>query len=241
MKKIGLLGGMSWESTSHYYDAINKRTKEILGGFHSAEIILYSVDFEVIEKLQSIGDWDGQASILKEAAKIIELAGADFLVVCSNTMHKVASEIERAIKIPLLHIVDATAEQLLIDGIDKIGLIGTSFTMKEDFYKKKLENNYGIAVIVPNHSDQKKINNVIYNELCQGIVDDNSREDYLNIIEKLAVNGAQAVVLGCTEIGMLISSEDANVPLYDTTLIHSRCAVDYALASSGMRNETKHI
>jgi len=228
MKTIGLLGGMSWESTLGYYRAINEGVKKILGGLHSAKIVMYSVDFEPIEKLQHAGNWKGTAKILSEAALRIQAAGADFLLICTNTMHKVAPEIEAAIKIPLLHIADATAEILVNEGIKSVGLLGTAFTMEQEFYKGRLINNYGLQVLVPNEDDIQIVHRIIYQELCLGKIESESKTEYLRIIDTLAVQGAEAVILGCTEIGMLVNQTDTNVRLLDTTAIHAEKAVEYA-------------
>lgn len=232
MKTIGLLGGMSWESTVGYYRAINEGIKKACGGLHSAKIAMYSVDFEPIEKLQHEGDWEGTARILSEAAVNIQAAGADFLVICTNTMHKVASQIERAIAIPLLHIADATAEILLQDKINNVGLLGTAFTMEQDFYKGRLSRGYGTRVLVPNQSDREIIHKIIYQELCLGQIESASKAEYLRIIDSLASQGAEAVILGCTEIGMLVSQNDTDVRLLDTTAIHAAKAVQLALSPS---------
>lgn len=229
MKTIGMLGGMSWESTASYYKAINNGVKNALGGLHSAKICLYSVDFDEIEKLQHQGLWDETADILSQAAKSIEAGGADFLLICTNTMHKVAPEIEAAISIPLLHIADATAEKLLSDNIKCVGLLGTKFTMEQDFYKGRLTDKFGINVIIPELAQRNKIHNIIYSELCLGKIIDNSRQEYLKIIDDLYKQGAEAVILGCTEIALLVQQEHANVPLYDTTKIHADAAVKLAL------------
>jgi aspartate racemase len=228
MKTIGLLGGMSWESTLGYYRQINEGVKNTLGGLHSAKIVMYSVDFGPIEKLQHAGDWKGTAKILSDAAKNIQAAGADFLLICTNTMHKVAPEIEVAIEIPLLHIADATAEILVKEDIKSVGLLGTAFTMEQDFYKGRLANNYGIKVLVPNKEDREIIHKVIYQELCLGKIEFDSKAQYLRIINALAAQGAEAVILGCTEIGMLVNQADTNVRLLDTTVIHAEKAVEYA-------------
>jgi aspartate racemase len=228
MKTIGLLGGMSWESTLGYYRAINEGVKQCLGGLHSAKIAMYSVDFEPIEQLQHAGDWEGTAKILTEAAKNIQAAGADFLLICTNTMHKVAPEIEAAIQIPLLHIADATAEVLVNEGINTVGLLGTAFTMEQEFYKGRLVNNYGLQVLVPAEADRKIVHKVIYQELCLGKIEAASKTEYLRIIDALATQGAEAVILGCTEIGMLVNQVDTNVKLLDTTAIHAEKAVEYA-------------
>ncbi len=229
MKIIGLLGGMSWESTVGYYRAINERVKNTLGGLHSAKIAMYSVDFEPIEKLQHAGDWKGTAIILSEAARSVESAGADFLLICTNTMHKVAPEIEKSIKIPLLHIADATAEVLVHEGIKTVGLLGTAFTMEQDFYKGRLSENYGLNVLVPNEEDRQIVHKIIYQELCLGEIQADSKTEYLRIIDMLANQGAEAVILGCTEIGMLVSQGDTKVKLFDTTAIHAEKAVEYAI------------
>lgn len=229
MKTIGLLGGMSWESTVTYYRLINEGVKKKLGGLHSAKICLYSVDFDEIEKLQHTGNWAGTAQILSEAAKRIEAGGADFLLICTNTMHKVAQEIEANINIPLLHIADATAEQIQTRGFQTVGLLGTNFTMEQEFYKGRLVEHYGISVLVPDQADREYVHNVIYNELCLGKIETHSRAECVRIIEKLAEQGAQAVILGCTEIPLLVQQEHTSVPLFDTTEIHAMKAVEKAL------------
>ncbi|MBW2238866.1 MAG: aspartate/glutamate racemase family protein [Deltaproteobacteria bacterium] len=229
MKTIGLLGGMSWESTVGYYRAINEGVKNNLGGLHSAKIAMYSVDFDQIEKLQHKGDWGGTARILSEAAQCVESAGADFLLICTNTMHKVASEIEKAIKIPILHIADATAEVLLHKDIKTVGLLGTAFTMEQDFYKGRLSEKYGLNVLVPNKEDRQIVHKIIYQELCLGKIQAGSKAEYLRIIDLLANKGAEAVILGCTEIGMLVNQNDTKVKLFDTTAIHAEKAVEYAI------------
>jgi len=229
MKTIGLLGGMSWESTVGYYQAINKGIKESLGGLHSAKIAMYSVDFDPIEKLQHSGDWEGTAEILIDGARNIQAAGADVLLICTNTMHKVAPQIEKAIDIPLLHIADATAEVLVTKGINTVGLLGTAFTMEQNFYKGRLSNNYGLTVHIPSEADRKIVHNVIYQELCLGKVNPASKIEYLRIIEDLANQGAEAVILGCTEIGILVNQKDTDVTLLDTTYIHANKAVEYAI------------
>lgn len=228
MKTIGLLGGMSWESTQGYYRAINEGIRKKLGGLHSAKIAMYSVDFDPIEKLQHADDWQGTAKILSEAAERVEAAGADVLLICTNTMHKVAPEIENVIQIPLLHIADATAEVLIKNRIKKVGLLGTAFTMEQDFYKGRLTDNYGLDVLVPNPQDREIIHRVIYEELCLGVIKPESKAEYLRIIDALADQGAEAVILGCTEIGMLVNQSDTNIKLLDTTAIHAEKAVEYA-------------
>jgi len=229
MKTIGLLGGMSWESTADYYRAINEGVKQKLGGLHSAKIVMYSVDFAEIEYMQSKEDWDGAADILSDAAQRIQSSGADFLLICTNTMHKVAPQIEKAIDIPLLHIADATAEVLVKEGIKTVGLLGTAFTMEQSFYKNRLNESYGINVLVPNEKDILLVHDVIYQELCLGKIRKESKAEYLRIINSLSKKGADAVILGCTEIGMLVSQKDTKVKLLDTTAIHAKSAVEYAI------------
>ncbi|MCD9516672.1 aspartate/glutamate racemase family protein [Photobacterium carnosum] len=229
MKTIGMLGGMSWESTASYYKAINEGIKAELGGLSSAKICLYSVNFEEIEKLQHQGRWNETALILTQAAKAVEAGGADFLIICTNTMHKVASEIEAEISIPILHIADATAKKLVNDGVKKVGLLGTRFTMEQDFYKSRLTNKFEIDVIVPSTESRAIVHNVIYDELCKGIISAESRVKYLNIINELYKSGAEAVILGCTEIALLIQQQHTDIPLYDTTEIHAFEAVQLAL------------
>lgn len=230
MKTIGLIGGMSWESTQGYYRIINEGVKRELGGLHSAQIALYSVDFEPIEQLQHRGDWDGTAEILCQAAQNVAAAGADFLLICTNTMHRVAPQVEAAINIPLLHIADATAEQLIAAGVQTVGLLGTAFTMEQAFYKGRLAEHYGLEVVVPNAEDRALVHRVIYQELCLGQVEAASKAEYLRIIDALVEQGAEAVILGCTEIGMLVGQSDTAVKLFDTTAIHAEAAVSRALA-----------
>jgi aspartate racemase len=229
MKVIGLLGGMSWESTLSYYKIINEGVKTHLGGLHSAKIVMYSVDFAQIEQMQQEGDWRGMTEILSAASLNIQAAGADFLLICTNTMHKIAPEIEKIIQIPLLHIADATAEVIIKNQIKTVGLLGTSFTMEDGFYKDRIIHNYDIDVLVPNKEDRKIIHKTIYQELCLGKINKSSKEEFLRIIDSLALQGAKAVILGCTEIGMLIDNEDTNVMLLDTTNIHADKAVAYAI------------
>jgi len=228
MKTIGLLGGMSWESTQTYYRLINEGVKARLGGLHSAKLVLFSVDFAEIEALQHKGDWPATADILSGAGMSLQRAGADFLVIGTNTMHKVAPEIERAIQIPLLHIADATARVLKQDGVTRVGLLGTRFTMEQAFYRDRLEDA-GIEVITPDEAQRDEVHRVIYEELCQGKINPESRDAYLDIVSSLSGRGAQAVILGCTEIGLLIRQADTSVPLYDTTEIHAAQAVELAL------------
>ncbi|MDO6580192.1 aspartate/glutamate racemase family protein [Photobacterium sp. 2_MG-2023] len=230
MKTIGLIGGMSWESTIGYYRKINQGVKNTLGGLHSAKILLHSVDFAPIEKLQHSGNWTGAAEILVDAAKSVESAGADFVLICTNTMHKVAPEVEQSIRIPLLHIADATGEELVKDGISKVGLLGTAFTMEQSFYKDRLSEKYGLEVVIPSEKDRKLVHDIIYNELCLGNINATSRHEYIRIVNELELAGVDAVILGCTEIGMLISQEHSGIPLYDTTAIHAAKAVEWAMS-----------
>lgn len=228
MKTTGMLGGMSWESTQTYYRLINEGIRRELGGLHSARIILNSLDFAEIESLQHEGDWDKTAELLADAAVSIQSAGADFLMICTNTMHKVAPEVEQAIDIPLLHIADATANRLLRDGVKKVGLLGTRFTMEQAFYRDRIRS-HGIEVTVPAEDERAEVHRVIYDELCQGIVSTESRQTYLDVVDGLAAEGARAVILGCTEIGLLLRQEDTEIQLYDTTALHAEEAVAYAL------------
>ncbi|MDR9825670.1 aspartate/glutamate racemase family protein [Vibrio sp.] len=232
MKTIGLLGGMSWESTAYYYQTINEGVKEKLGGLHSAKICLFSVDFQPIELLQHQDRWSECAEILSAHARIIEKSGADCLLICTNTMHKVAPDIEETLSVPLIHIADATAEVLQADGLRKVALLGTRFTMEDNFYKDRIQDNYGIEVIVPHSDDQNVIHDVIYQELCQGEFKTQSKELFLAIIHSLYERGAEAVILGCTEIGLLIQQEDTLVKLYDTALIHAQAAVVFSLKNN---------
>ncbi|MGN5011191.1 aspartate/glutamate racemase family protein [Aeromonas veronii] len=231
MKCIGLLGGMSWESTVSYYQALNRGVRTQLGGLHSARVLLNSVDFAGIERLQHAGDWPATARLLAAEARKLQDGGADFLLIGTNTMHKVAPEIEAAIDIPLLHIADATATKLRADGITRVGLLGTRFTMEQDFYKGRLQDRFGLAVLVPDEAGRERVHRIIYDELCLGEIRESSRAEYLAIIEELAAAGAEAVILGCTEIALLVGDARAAVPLYDTTAIHAEAAVALALAS----------
>ncbi|ATY79969.1 aspartate racemase [Aeromonas veronii] len=231
MKCIGLLGGMSWESTVSYYQALNRGVRTQLGGLHSARVLLNSVDFAAIERLQHAGDWPATARLLAAEARKLQDGGADFLLIGTNTMHKVAPEIEAAIDIPLLHIADATATKLRADGITRVGLLGTRFTMEQDFYKGRLQERFGLAVLVPDEAGRERVHRIIYDELCLGEIRESSRAEYLAIIEGLAAAGAEAVILGCTEIALLVGDARAAVPLYDTTAIHAEAAVALALAS----------
>jgi aspartate racemase len=232
MKTIGLIGGMSWESTSLYYSAINQGVKQSLGGLHSAKICLYSVDFHEIEQLQHQGKWQQTADILAKAAQAVEAGGADVFLICTNTMHKVAADVQAAVNIPMIHIADATAKGLLAQGISKVGLLGTAFTMQQEFYKGRLTKEFGIEVVVPNAEQQVMVHEVIYRELCLGEINQDSKQKYLAVIQDLYNQGAQAVILGCTEITLLVQQKDTPVPLYDTTAIHAQSAVAVALGDN---------
>ena len=230
MKTIGLIGGMSWESTIPYYRQINELTKQRLGGLHSARIVLYSVDFHDIERLQHSGHWDAAGALLADAARALQAAGAYFVVVCTNTMHKVAAQIEAAVSIPLLHIADPTAAAIKHAGHVVVGLIGTRFTMEEAFYRDRLRDRHGLRVIVPDTADRDLVHRVIYDELCLGNALPGSRAEYRRIMSALVAQGAQAIILGCTEISLLVDASDASVPLFDTTALHAAAAVETALA-----------
>ena len=229
MKTIGLIGGMSWESSIEYYRIINETTHKKLGGLHSAKSMMYSVDFAEIEILQHQGRWAEAAKMLINAAKYLENGGADFIVLCTNTMHKVAEDIQANVRIPLLHIADATAQVVKASGIHKIGLLGTRFTMEEDFYKGRLSQNHGLNVSVPTAQEREIIHRVIYDELVTGKIEQSSKAQYIDIIEQMIHQGAEGIILGCTEIGLLVHQEDSRVPLFDTTRIHAEAAVEYAL------------
>lgn len=228
MKRIGLLGGMSWESTVTYYQMINEAVKRRLGGLHSAALVLYSVDFAEIEKCQAEGDWERSGEILSEAAAALERAGAEIILICTNTMHKVAPQIQANIQVPLVHIAEATADELNRRGIRRAALLGTKYTMTQDFYKAKLVEA-GIEVLVPDEADMETVNDVIYQELCLGEIRAESKEKFLAIIRRLESQGAEGVILGCTEIGLLVKQEDVELPVFDTTLIHGEKAVEMAL------------
>lgn len=229
MKTIGLIGGMSWESTVTYYQIINRLVKEKLGGLHSAQILLYSVDFQPIEECQSQGDWERSAELLSDAALRLEGAGADFILICTNTMHKVAPQVQARLRVPLLHIADATAETLKAAGITTVALLGTKYTMCQDFYKDRL-TQAGIRVLIPDAPDVELVNRVIFDELCLGTLSPASKAQFLRVIGALAKKGAQGVILGCTEIGLLIRQEDTPLPVFDTTYIHAAKAVELALS-----------
>lgn len=230
MKTIGLLGGMSWESTVSYYQTINRVVAHRLGGLHSAKILLNSVDFHEIEQLQHSNSWDECGDILAAAARNLELAGADFIVLCTNTMHRVAPQIEADLSIPILHIADATAASILSSGMSRVGLLGTRFTMEQHFYRGRLEERHGLEVIVPSEHDRKSVHRIIYDELCHGQILESSRSEYRRIVSDLAISGCEGVILGCTEIGLLLVPSDASVPLFDTAEIHAKNAALYALS-----------
>jgi aspartate racemase len=232
LKVIGLIGGMSWESTVPYYRQVNETIKEHLGGLHSAKVILYSVDFHEVERLQYSEDWEAAGLLLADAARALESAGADFLVLCTNTMHKVAPAIEAAVRIPLLHIADPTAGEIKRAGFSIVGLLGTRFTMEQEFYKDRLRKRHGLDVLVPNHRDREIIHRVIYEELCHGRFVDESRSEYRRVMADLVDQGVQAIILGCTEISLLVGQPDSTVPLFDTTMIHARKAAERALSDT---------
>ncbi len=230
MKTIGLLGGMSWESTAHYYRMLNQGINDRLGGLHSAQIAMVSVDFQPLETLMQKGDWTEVGKRLADAAQKIAKAGADFLLICTNTMHKVAPTITDSVEIPLLHIADATAEKIKASKIHTVGLLGTAFTMEEEFYQGRLSNTHGLEVIVPSSNDRRRVHDIIFDELCRGKIRDESRKTYLRIIETMRSQGAEAVIEGCTEISMLVSQDHTTVPLFDTTALHVEQAVNFALS-----------
>jgi len=229
MKTIGMIGGMSWESSIEYYRIINEAVREKLGGLHSAKSIMYSVEFAEIEALQHQNRWDELASIMIEAARSLERGGADFVIICTNTMHKLYDDVQKNIQIPMLNIADATAKKIKTKGIQKIALLGTRFTMEEDFYKGRLVDKYGLEVIIPAAAQMEIVHRVIYDELCAGIINSDSKQRYAEIIQGLVAEDAGGVILGCTEIGLLVKQKDSLVPLFDTTDIHARAAVDFAL------------
>ncbi len=229
MKTIGLIGGMSWESSIEYYRIINETAKEKLGGLHSAKSLMVTVDFAEIEKLQRENRWEEAGEILAKCAQDLERGGADFIVLCTNTMHKLTGQITANVKIPFLHIADATAEKIVAAGMKKIGLLGTRFTMEHDFYKGRLVQNFGLEALIPNESDRQIIHRVIFDELVQGKILDASRVEFRRIMDSLAAQGAEGIILGCTEIELLVKQEDSRVPLFATTAIHATAAVEYAL------------
>lgn len=229
MRTIGIIGGMSWESTAEYYRIMNEAVKEKLGGLHSVKCILFSVDFDEIADLQHRGEWEELTMRMIGLARSLEDAGADCIVIATNTMHKMAEQVQGALRIPLLHIADATGEKIIEQGLHKPGLLGTKFTMEEDFYRGRLQEKYGLEVIVPPDTDRTEVDEIIYHELCVGIITQKSKERFQEVIKRLVSRGADGVILGCTEIPLLISQKDVDVPLFDTTTIHSRAAVEWAL------------
>ena len=231
MKTIGLIGGMSWESTASYYRLINQAVQARLGGLHSASLLLHSVDFAAIEQLQRAGDWDAAGALLAQAARGLQAAGAGALLICANTMHKVAPAIASAVQIPLLHVVDATAAAVHRAGVRQVGLLGTRFTMEQAFYVERLQQQ-GLDVLLPDADDRATVHRVIYEELCRGRILDNSRDDYRRVMAALVAHGAEGIILGCTEIALLVAAAAAAVPLFDTTELHAQAAVDWALASA---------
>jgi len=237
MKTIGLLGGMSWESTVPYYQIINQTIAKELGGLHSAKLLLYSVDFAEIERLQHADRWEEAGALLAEAAQRLERAGTDFLVLCTNTMHRVAEDIESRVRIPLLHIADPTAQAIRAAEFSTVGLLGTSFTMEQDFYRGRLESRFGLTVHVPEAPSRKLVHEVIYSELCRGIISEASRDDFRRVVSELVAMGAQGVILGCTEIGLLLRPADVSVPLFDTAKLHAQAAAEFALAGVAVAPE----
>jgi aspartate racemase len=229
MKTIGMIGGMSWESSLEYYRIINEAVKEQLGNLHSAKSLMYSVDFAEIEVLQRDGRWQEATQAMINAARVVEAGGADFLIICTNTMHKMADEVQRTIAIPLLHIADATAESIKARGLQRVGLLGTRFTMEQDFYRGRLVEKYALDVLVPESADREIVHRVIYDELVLGRIEPASKAEYLRIISALAQAGAEGIILGCTEIGLLVSQADSRLPIFDTTRIHALAAVEFAL------------
>ena len=224
-----MIGGMSWESSLEYYRIMNQAVKEKLGGFHSAQCLLYSVDFNNVEKLQHQGDWESLTRLMIEAAQRVKNAGADFLIICTNTMHKMADAVQSAVQIPLLHIADVAAEAVKANRQNRVGLLGTKFTMEQDFYKGRLKDVHGIDVLIPGDEERQAVHDILYNELCLGEIRELSREKFQSIIHNLVERGAQGVVLGCTEIPLIVRQEDYDIPLYDTTSLHATAAVDFAL------------
>jgi aspartate racemase len=230
MKTIGLLGGMSWESSIEYYRILNETMRARLGGLHSAKCLLYSVDFAEVEPLQHQGRWDEAAELMIQAAQRLEHGGADLIVICTNTMHKLADEVQSHVGIPILHIADATAQAVKAKGFTTVGLLGTKFTMEEDFYRGRLCRKHGLRVLLPDSDERDMVHRVIFDELCMGTIRDSSRARYLEVCQRLADAGAQGIILGCTEIGLLIRQQDTTIPLFDTTQVHAEKAVDWALA-----------
>lgn len=226
---MGFIGGMSWESSLEYYRIVNEAVKERLGGFHSAKCVLYSVDFEEVEKLQHKGDWDRLTGLMVDAARKLESVGADFVVICTNTMHKMADEVQGAIAVPLLHIVDVTAQAIKANGQSRVGLLGTKFTMEQDFYKGRLRDKHGLEVLIPSAEERQAVHQILYSELCLGEIKELSKAKFKDVIQNLVDRGAQGVILGCTEIPLIVSQDDYEIPVYDTTALHALAAVEYAL------------
>jgi len=229
MKTMGMIGGMSWESSLEYYRVVNEAIKERLGGFHSAKCVLYSVDFAEVEKLQHQGDWNRLTGLMIDAAQRLERAGADFVVICTNTMHKMADEVQGAIPVPVLHIVDVTAEAIKAKGQTRVGLLGTKFTMEQDFYKGRLRDKHGLEVLIPSAEERQVVHEILYSELCLGEIKELSKAKFKDVIQNLVDRGAQGVILGCTEIPLIVSQDDYEIPVYDTTTLHAQAAVEYAL------------
>jgi len=229
MKTMGMIGGMSWESSLEYYRIVNETVKKSLGGFHSAKCILYSVDFEEVEKLQHKGDWDALTGLMLDSAQRLEQAGADFVIICTNTMHKMADEVQSAINVPVLHIVDVTAEAIKRNGQTRVGLLGTKFTMEQKFYKGRLKDKHGLDVLIPSPEERQMVHDILYSELCLGEIKEQSRGEFKRVIHNLVDRGAQGVILGCTEIPLIVSQDDYDIPVYDTTQLHAQAAVDFAL------------
>jgi aspartate racemase len=229
MKTIGMIGGMSWESSLEYYRVVNEATKARLGGFHSAKCVLYSVDFEEVEKLQHKGDWNRLTVLMVDAAKRLEKAGVDFVIICTNTMHKMADQVQGAISVPLLHIVDVTAQAIIANRQIRVGLLGTKFTMEEEFYKGRLQDKHGLEVLIPSVEERQIVHDILYSELCLGEIKKQSKDKFKEIIQNLVDRGAQGVILGCTEIPLIVSQKDYTIPVYDTTTLHAEAAVDFAL------------
>ncbi len=230
VKTIGMIGGMSWESSLEYYRIVNEYVKEKLGGFHSAPCILYSVDFAEVEDLQHRGDWAELTRSMADAARRLERAGADFVIICTNTMHKMADDVQKTVSVPLLHIVDVTADAIKASGQTRVGLLGTRFTMEQDFYKGRLKDKHGLEVLIPEAEERRLVHEILYSELCMGEIKERSKEKFKDVIHNLVDRGAQGVILGCTEIPLIVSQDDYAIPLYDTTMLHARAAVDFALA-----------
>jgi aspartate racemase len=230
MKTIGLIGGMSWESSAEYYRIINEAVKAQLGGLHSADCLMYSFDFDEIERLQMVGDWDTATQRMIEAARRLELGGAACIVICTNTMHRMAGSVQAAVDLPLIHIADPTASAIKAAGLDRIGLLGTRFTMEQDFYRGRLQDRHGLQVDIPDADGREQVHRIIYDELVRGEIREESRRLYLGVIDRLAQAGAQGIILGCTEIGLLVQQTHTSLPVFDTTMLHALAAVDFALS-----------